>query len=291
MKKYLIIVFLAGVLLMPIAGSNNIVPDIQIDLKYPIENEEVTHTVMVEYATLTTCPPCVTASSQLNSIYNSGDLDFYFVSLVADRANNKIVRRVVDLGVQSVPHVFFDGEYRNILGGQSSETPYRNAITQSGQRNVPDIDIDVSADWLGNGNIKLTVNVQNNEAEDYKGLLRVYIVEEESRWNDNGGTPYHYAAIAMPIDSSLSLLKSNVQPLGDTYTFTKTWKGSQNGFGDITQDNIMVIASVFDVESGDAVEASASEPTATALSRIIDCFSSIPIVKVVQFLISQIIII
>jgi hypothetical protein len=290
MKKYLLIGIIAIVILMPIAGSYNIKPEVETALDNSLSQtgEQFTHTVMVEYATLTTCPPCVTASSQLNSIYNSGDLDFYFVSLVSDQTNYNIRGRLADLGVQYVPDVFFDGGYRDIIGGQTTETPYRNAITQSGERDVPDIDIDVSAEWKGNGAIKLNVNVQNNEPEDYKGLLRVYIVEKESRWNDNGGNPYHYAAIAMPFDTSLAMPKSDVKTLAGSYSFSKTWRGSMFGFGDITQGNIMVIASVFDQESGYAVQAAATELT-SATGKFYDLLSSRPLINVFQFIMNQII--
>jgi len=287
MKKYFVISILAFILLMPVAASYNTISigDIKTST-IQSSVEESTHSVMIEYATLTTCPPCVTASSQLNSIYNSGDLDFYFVTLVADECNLNIRGRISDLGVSSVPDVYFDGGYRRILGGQSSETPYRNAITQCGQRDVPDIDIDVSADWKGNGEIKISVDVQNNEPEEYSGILRVYIVEVESRWNDNGGHPYHYAAIGMPIDRSLTMPKAGVQPLADTYTFSKTWKGSIYGFGDITKDNIMIIASVFDKETGHAVQAASAEP-ASATSQLYEFISSRPMIRAFQFLINK----
>lgn len=287
MKKYLIIGILALVVLMPLASSTN--PTLTINHETtPLQNsvENSTHSVMVEYATLTTCPPCVTASSQLNNIYNSGDLNFYFVSLVADEANLNIRSRISDLGVSSVPDVYFDGGYRRVLGGQSSEAPYRNAITSCGLKAVPDIDIDVSADWKGNGAIKITVNVQNNEPDEYNGILRVYIVEIESRWDDNGGHPYHYAAIGMPIDRSLSMPKGDIKPLGDTYTFSKTWIGSIYGFSDITKENIMIIASVFDAETGHAVQAASTEPTSST-SQFYEFIMSRPIMKIFQLLMGK----
>ena len=263
MKKYLLIVFLAFLMIVPVSGAFNISDEINKETTDPsnIGSEEQTHTVVVEFATLTTCPPCVTASGHLKSIYNSGDFDFYFVSIVSDHSNYNLKGRLVDLEVSSVPHVFFDGEYRDIIGGQSSETPYRNALTQASQRDVPDIDINVNAEWNGNGAIKIDVDVTNNEPEEYNGLLRVYIVEQESRWDDLGGIPYNFAAIAMPMDRSLAIPKSGVKSMGETYSFSKTWRGSIFGFGDITQENTMVIASVFDKDSGYAVQAAAEQPT------------------------------
>ena len=47
--------------------------------------------------------------------------------------NTKVYARVAELGVSAVPHVFFDGGYRDMLGAQTDEQPYQNAITQSGE--------------------------------------------------------------------------------------------------------------------------------------------------------------
>jgi glutaredoxin len=241
--------------------------------------EDFTHTVMVEYGTMTTCPYCVIASSQLYSIYNSGDLDFYYVSLVYDKGNANVRDRLQELGVSSVPDVYFDGGYKRSLGAQSSEQAYRNAITQCGIRDVPDIVVDANVEWKGGGTLKITVTVQNNEPEEYNGHLRVYIVEKESRWNDNGGHPYHFGVLDIPIDRSLPVSQSQQQgqpsPLGGTYTFRKTWFGALYGFGDITKDNTMVIASVFDPDSNYAVQTDAAEPTGSGSGSFVTTFSQI----------------
>lgn len=261
MKKYLIIGILAIVMIMPIIGAANITNDkIEVQSSDILSGEDFTHTVFAEYVTTTACGYCPTASSQLYSIYNSGDYEFYYVSLVADM-NSKIYSRVQELGVTAVPDVYFDGGYRNLLGAQEDEQSYRNAITQCGERTVPDINVDVSVEWKGGGTLKISVTVQNNEAEEYDGHLRVYIVEPESRWNDASSNPYHFGALAIPIDKSLAVPQGQPCPLGDTYTFTKTWFGALNGFGDITEDNIMVIAAVFDGETDYAVQTAAAEPT------------------------------
>lgn len=264
MKRYLYLLILATLVIGPIAGAVNLQSIDQIDSPSTMEFSEFSHTVMVEYGTLTTCGPCVTASAQLYSIYESGDLDFYYVSLVWDEGNQNVRQRLIELGVSSVPDVFFDGGYRRLLGAQGDEQPYRDAITQSGERTVPDIDIEVDVAWVGGGILKITGTVVNNEEEEFNGHLRVYIVEPLSRWNDNGGNPYHFGVLDIPIDGNLAVAaQSQAQPLGDTYTFKKTWFGFIHGFSDITQDNILVIASVFDKDTNYAVETAAAEPTTT----------------------------
>ena len=176
------------------------------------------------------------------SIYNAGDLDFYYVTLVWNKGNFNVRGRLNELGASYTPDVFFDGKYKHILGSQNDEQPYRNAINQSGEREVPDIDVDVDVLWKGGGTLKITVVVYDNEIEEFKGHIRTYIVEKESRWNDQSGDPLHYAVLDIPIDRNLNYLaKSRLRSIGDTYTFTKTWYGALFGFGDITKDNCMVI--------------------------------------------------
>ena len=278
MKKYLIIGITILMMVTPLAAASpNAMSAVKTGVKQVrMSQEDFTHTVMVEYGTMTTCPYCVTASSQLYSIYNSGNLDFYYVSLVWNKGNSNVRDRLTELGVTSVPDVYFDGGYKRMLGAQQNEQPYRNAITQCGERTVPNINVDVNVEWMGGGTLKITVNVLNNEPTDYNGHLRVYVVEKESRWNDNGGHPYHFGVLDIPIDRSLSTTpqpqsqqQDQSSPLGGTtYTFVKTWRGALYGFGDITQNNILVVASVFDPDSGYAVQTAAAEPTSGGGSSV-----------------------
>ena len=260
MKKILIIGLFVLMLVIPVASAFDLSIEKQSD--NPISTmQDFTHTVFIEYGTLTTCPPCVTASSQLFSIYNSGDLDFEYTTLVYDEGNINIRGRLVELGVVAVPDVFFDAGYLRIKGSQGSELPYRNAIAQSGERDVADLDMNVEVVWLGGGKLDIGITVVNNENEEFNGQIRTYIVEKDSRWNDYSGNPYHYTALDIPIDKNLAVVKNTARPKGETYTFSKTWRGGMLGFEDITKDNILVIASVFDKDTGYVVQTAAAEPT------------------------------
>jgi len=256
MRKYLVGIIMILLLMVPIAGASNIfsINNSKKETSSSNSNAEFTHKVFVEYGTMTTCPYCVTASAQLYSIYNSGDLDFNYVTLVWDEGVKKVHNRLKDLGITNVPDVYFDGKFKHILSAQSSETPYRNAISLSGNRTVPDIDIGVSAKLNGGGTLKITVNINNNGPDAYNGHLRVYITEIESRWNDNSGKPYHYAALDIPLDTTVSLMAG-------TATFEKTWLGAFWGFGDITKDNIIVIATLFDANTDYVVDTTGVKPT------------------------------
>jgi hypothetical protein len=263
MKKYLIMGIIVVVLMMPIAGASHIMSKNKVEIVTPTQTskDDFTHAVLAEYGTMTTCPYCPAASSQLYAIYNSEDYDFYFVSMVWDVNSLQVGNRLQELGISSVPDVYFDGKYTHISGEQPNDQPYRNAIVQVGERTVPDIDIDVDVEWKGNSILKISVTVQNNEPDEYSGHLRVYIVEPESRWDDYSGDPYHFGVLDIPIDRNLAMVQGQPCPVGDTYTFTKTWIGALYGFGDITQDNTMVIASVFDKDTDYAVQTASAVPT------------------------------
>jgi len=259
MKKFLLIGIIVAILTIPVAGAN-IVQEKEAVVNNSLM-EDFTHSVFVEYVTSTTCGPCVTASAQLYSIYSAGDLDFNYVTLVSDESTYNTYDRIKELGVTAVPYVFFDGGYKDILGAQQTEQVYRTAITQSGERTVPDVDISVSASLKAGGTVKIDIAVVNHEAEEFNGILRVYIAEVESRWNDAGGHPYHYAALDIAMDKTLSLQKSsNVRPLDYTYSFSKTWLGALYGFSDITADNIVVIAALFDPDTGYGLQSAVAEP-------------------------------
>ena len=163
MKKYIIVGTLALILIMPMIGASEKFSTESTEIIDPSATFESTHTVLIEYVGQTTCGYCPTASNQLSSIYAAGDLDFYYVSMIVD-VNRRVYPRVQELGVTGTPDVYFDGGYRNINGAQVDEQPYRNAIIQSGEREVPDIDIDVDVQWIGGGTLKISVTVTNNEA-------------------------------------------------------------------------------------------------------------------------------
>jgi len=98
MKKYVIAGVLAILMIMPIIGAANITNNkIEVQSSDILSGDDFTHTVIGEYVTTTSCGYCPTASSQLYSIYNSEDYEFYYITLVADM-NSKIYSRVTELG-------------------------------------------------------------------------------------------------------------------------------------------------------------------------------------------------
>ena len=98
----------------------------------------------------------------------------------------------------------------------------------------------------------LGINVkQSNELETepsdpktiYGGQLRVYVVEPVSRWDNYEGNPYHYGFLDLAIDEKLSI------EYNDTYTTQVTWDAQQAGYDNVEEQNIIVMAAVFNPKS------------------------------------------
>jgi hypothetical protein len=89
---------------------------------------------------------------------------------------------------------------------------------------------------------KLNIIKSSSDGLPYEGYLRIYIVEPESRWDNFDGEPYHYGFLDFAFNDTISI---NYQ---ETYSDTIIWGGSQAGFSDLEEDNIMVIATIFNPE-------------------------------------------
>lgn len=239
-------------------------------------NEEFTHVVFCEIATTITCPYCPGASDMLYSIYNSEDYEFKYVTLVynvgSDITKYRVMKRAYEeLGISSIPHAFFDGKYSNYLGRPSEDQTYKTLIENASARSVPDIDINVNVEFKENSVLEITGTVQNNEPEKYNGHLRVYIVEPESRWDDIYGESYHFSVLDIPIDKSLNVKQkstSQIQTLAETYDFSITWRGFLLGYDDISKDNIMVIAAVFNKDTDYAVQVASAKPDSLTTDKV-----------------------
>jgi glutaredoxin len=204
--------------------------------------DDFTHTVLCEFGTSTGCGYCVRTHEALQGIYESGDYPFYYVALIDDTNIEAHKRLEYDYNLYGFPTCFFDGGYEVILGGYEGQTIYRASIEACGLRVVPDISINVTMDWLGDAVICVNVSIQNNETDTYTGHLRAFIVEPLSRWNNVQGHPYNFALIDWAFNTDISI------PNGDVFEDTTTWDGKDNGFGDITRNNIMIIAAVYNSE-------------------------------------------
>jgi len=214
---------------------------------------DFTHTILAEFATAQTCPYCVFAHGALKNIYASGSFPFYYVTLPLGGKNVHATARAAEYNVYYIPDVFFDGGYKVSCGASdipSAQATYTSFINQCGARIVKDIDITLDISWAGDAVMDIEVSVDNNEATQYDGHIRVFVTEKVTTmgWLDNSGQPYTFPFLDYAFNEDILISAS------DTWTDAITWDGHNyndgygHNFGNIQENNVMVIAAVYNSE-------------------------------------------
>ncbi len=128
-------------------------------------NNETTHTVFVEMGTATYCPYCPSMLSALYSIYQKGELPFYFVSLVGDK--NQVAYDYLHnhYNLYGYPTAFFDGGRYVMVGGGAPESTYERYIQKCMEKDVHDFNMSVHCEWK-NGKLYVNVTLLNLESGD-----------------------------------------------------------------------------------------------------------------------------
>jgi len=203
------------------------------------DDENSTHYVFIEEGTATDCKNCPIVGNILHDLYESGKYNFYYVSLVNDRSSEAQTRLSIDYDIYGFPTVFIDGGYKVIVGGNNDKSVYEQAIIEARSRNVPEIQVTVSAKY-DNKTDKLTTDVivENNEKEVYSGRLKVYLTEIVSQWNGYDGKPYHYGFVDYAINKVISIDANGEKNFSDTLSVS-----------DYDYENLMIVAVVFNSES------------------------------------------
>jgi hypothetical protein len=238
MKK-IIPICIAGILLCTAFGAAALPTDTQqIIPKNDTGKNDYTHTVFVEVGTATWCPSCPASNTAWHSIYESEDYDFQYTEMVIDKNTVANTRMQDDYNLYWVPTSYFDGgEY--VYPGTSQGT-FINDINLCGTRAVPDLSAAMNVLWLGSAQIQVDITINNNEATDYSGHLRVYIIELQStKWKDYNGNWYYHAFLDFAFNEALTI------PAGEALTDSTVWDGAAEGYPDISSENIQVILAVF----------------------------------------------
>jgi len=246
MKKYLLSYIVILFILLCIGGNAEIVLQQNPEPTEGTTSLGPSHTVFAEYATTTWCPACPTASEAIYDLYQEGDIPFYYVSLISDM-NEVAKQRSRWFFTKVIPSVYIDGGELNYFGNagtiEDTESDYRNLIQESSSR-VTNRQIDLNADvtWEGNAVLTVTIDITNAGSSFYLGMVRSYVTEIESRWNDQQGNPYHFGFLDFAINRPIFLSPQK------TTTITARWDGKEDSggqtFSDITADNLMVITAV-----------------------------------------------
>ena len=165
-----------------------------------------THSVLVEDGSNTGCSSCSITSEMLNTIKNSGDYPFQFISLIRD-VNEKARIRVEDFyNIYGTPTCWSDGGYEVILGAQTDEQIYRDMIESCGLREVSDLGLIVGMDWLGNAQIHIEVAVSHGTPVNTPPVPDGIPVGEDHALPD---TDYEYTFSAIDNESDWLYYKIN----------------------------------------------------------------------------------
>jgi len=124
---------------------------------------EYTHTVFIEEATNTGCQHCPDMGHKLQNIYESGDLPFYYVSLVGDKNDDARDRYTEDYNVYRIPKCFIDGGKKMIKGSGHSEAEYRTEIENCAKSDVHELELTLTVDSNGANSLSMYVSIKNNE--------------------------------------------------------------------------------------------------------------------------------
>jgi len=247
-KKRMFEILSAGIILIMLFSSATalsiVKPSSEIDtIERSVQGDRdpYTHTVFVEVGTATWCPSCPASNNAWHSIYGSGNYDFEYCELVVDKNSAANSHMNNNYNLYWLPTSYFDGG-QYVYPGTSYSTFYNN-LDSSGARVVPDLVAELNVEGPGDAQLDISLSITNNEAVDYLGHLRVYIIELESTlWNDNSGNPYYHAFLDFAFNQAINI------PAEDIYTDSIVWDGVSEGFPDILYNNIQVILSVFDDE-------------------------------------------
>lgn len=189
----------------------------------------------------------------MKNLRTSGSYQFYYVSLVEDMNVNAEERTFTDFNISAFPTVMFDGGFAvNVGAGTVPETQgqYASSIDACGNRAVPNIDLILSFDWLGNSRMNIDVTIQNNDTTDYAGYLKVYVTETVSSmgWRYFDNTPYTFPFLDYAFNESVYV------PAGNSFRDSTIWDGNEhsdgygNYFNKLTRSNITLIGAIFNPE-------------------------------------------
>ena len=126
-------------------------------------NENFTHSVFMEEGTAVNCKFCPDFANTLNDFYESTDYPFNYVAMIKDRNEKARIRMDDDYNNLGIPEGYCDGGYEIPAGGSTTIEDIQSAVESCGIRDVHELNLSLSVDWIGNGTLEISINITNNE--------------------------------------------------------------------------------------------------------------------------------
>lgn len=92
-------------------------------------------------------------------VFNSGEYNFLYTAFAIDQ-NPLAVPRIDEFNQHWLPTCYFDAGYY-VADGMTQLSVWTHVVA-AGAREVPELDLDVSVDWLGSATLDINVNIVNN---------------------------------------------------------------------------------------------------------------------------------
>ena len=280
MKGKIVAILVCMLMLSTVAGSlpSTDTSIIQTENETESSDRSYSHDIFGEFFTLTTCVPCKYSHRALKYLYAGEYHPLHYITLVYDQevGNKWADQRHDELGVTASPTTVWDGGFKKDQGSnedvEEDMADFNVSIIAAGNRNVKDIVLNLDVEFLGavnnipedgetlvpieqkmswtNSQMEIDVEVINNETSEYNGHLHVYVNEVNSTfWDDKWGDPYTNTLLDYAWNQDVTISASN------SWDDTEIWDGYDHHTGyneyfqNITQDNIIVIASIFDKDN------------------------------------------
>jgi len=216
-------------------------------------NQNYTHTVFGGLASAQICGPCNNWSKNLYNVYNSGNYDFQYASMVVfdeygSVLNYEALNWSNSYNITSFPVTIFDGDFQRIVGDNLDQLP--GALDTCGNRSISNITANITCTWIENATIDVNITIQNNEDLQYNGRIEAFITEFISRYKTSLGVPYHFGFLDFAFNENISINTN------ETYTNDIIWNGSEHynahgdNYSDIKQNNIHVILVIYNNSNG-----------------------------------------
>jgi len=133
-------------------------------------NNEVTHTVFIEEGTATWCKNCPSMADALHDISEENEYSFCYAAMIEDM-NEKANSRIRDqLNIYGFPTTYIDGGKKVVMGGNPNITYLKSLIEECGKSDVHDIDLNLSVEWIGAGELKIDYKITSLEEVDEQNL-------------------------------------------------------------------------------------------------------------------------
>lgn len=209
-----------------------------------VKEKKLVHNVFIEEASTTGCVNCPNVAKVIHNLYDSGEYNFFYVSMVADKNDLADSRLKNAFNTYGYPSVYIDGGYRFLVGQSDFKSKFSRALSEANARSRPQVYVYLESIWdEKNSILENTIEVVNKGNESYSGTVRLYICENRSvRWSDHSGDAYRFAFLEYGLEESVDL------KAGENITFKEKWIPKDSSFSDVSAENLWMVAVVFNDE-------------------------------------------